>query len=288
MAQGVQLRISLDPNVIYSGASNPQITYDVSGHQLILPIGDLAQNNQHFTIQATIDPTKLTEDTIRYHSFNFVSSIQTTTLPEISNLDNVDSIDQRIVMVGDVYGKVYGDKDRILGRNPIKDKELSGYQVELRTLTGALVKTSLTKTTGQYQFLNVKPGTYQIVVPATGNYHNFGSFLGVLSGTAISTGEIINSGTIQLEIAADTIYADNDFSVISLTSSLSGKVILDTGIPLQGIELHLKNTTAQVVQKVFTDSEGYYHFSNIEAGTYHIQYLLPAMYETDTATVGSL
>jgi hypothetical protein len=217
-----------------------------------------------------------------------VSTISTTTLPEISNLDNVDSIDQRIVMVGDVYGNIYEDKDRILGRNPMKDKGLSGYTVELRTLTGALVKTSLTKANGKYQFLNVKPGTYQIVVPATGAYHNFGAFLGVLSGTAISTGSIIDSGRIQLEVTADMAYSDNDFSVITLTSSLSGNITLDTGIPLQNIELHLKDTTSQTLQKTYTDSGGYYHFSKIDAGTYHIQYVLPALYKTDTATVGTL
>jgi protocatechuate 3,4-dioxygenase beta subunit len=287
LAQGVQLQIKLDSNVLYSGASNANVKYDATGHQLLLSLGDLSTKNNHFTLFVTIDPTKLTEDTIRYHSFNFVSSIQTTTLPEITNLDNVDSIDQRIVMVGDIYGKVYNDSDRVLGRNPVKDKGLSGYLVELRTTTGMVVKTAFTNAAGQYQFLNVKPDTYHLSAPAIGDYHNFGSFLGVLSGTATMTGRVIDTSTLEIPVVADMVYADNDFSVITLTSSLSGTVTLDTGVPLQGIEVQLWDTAA-IVAKVYTDSGGNYTFTKVDKGTYSIKYVLPSMYLAQQAFVGSL
>ncbi|MDR2415922.1 MAG: hypothetical protein LBD75_04925 [Candidatus Peribacteria bacterium] len=124
-AQHTTLKIQLDPNVNYLGASHSSVVYTASGHYLMLNLGTLTTNNQHFSIRVEIDPTKLTGDTIRYHSFNFVSTIETQTLPEITNLDNVSSIDQRIVMVGDIYGSVYEDKDKLLSRNPLRDTMLA-------------------------------------------------------------------------------------------------------------------------------------------------------------------
>jgi hypothetical protein len=156
-AQGVLLQVKLDPNVIYTSASNTAVSYDASGHLLILDIGTLNSNHNHFTVTVELDKTKLTGDTIRYHAFNFVSTISTSTLPEITMIDNISSIDQRLITVGDIYGKVYRDKDQLLGRNPTTDQEIAQYTVELRDLTGSLIKTAITSVAGEYSFMNIKP-----------------------------------------------------------------------------------------------------------------------------------
>ena len=113
-AYGVILQVKLDPNVIYKSASNASASYDASGHQVLLNISALTSNHNHFTLEVELDRTQLTGDTIRYYSFNFVSSISTLTVPEITLVDNVSSIDQRLITVGDIYGKVYRDKDLLL------------------------------------------------------------------------------------------------------------------------------------------------------------------------------
>jgi hypothetical protein len=98
-AENTTLKVQLDPNVNYLGASNPSVVYDTSGHYVTLNLGTLTAKEQHFSIRVEIDPIKLTGDTIRYYSFNFVTTISTTTLPEITIIDNIDSIDQRIITV---------------------------------------------------------------------------------------------------------------------------------------------------------------------------------------------
>ncbi|MDR2190998.1 MAG: hypothetical protein LBP53_07730 [Candidatus Peribacteria bacterium] len=124
-AKSVLLQIQLDPNVIYVNTSHPHAVYDSTQHKVSLSLGELTANQQHFSINVRLDTTALTGDTIRYHAFNFVSTISTATLPEITNLDNIASIDQRIITVGDIYGNVYEDKDKLLGRNPLRDEMLS-------------------------------------------------------------------------------------------------------------------------------------------------------------------
>jgi hypothetical protein len=176
-AQAVTLQIQLDPHVIYKSSSSTGASYDASGHKVVVKMAELTTNNNHFTLNVELDTTALTGDTIRYHSFNFVSTIETTTLPEITNLDNVSSIDQRIITVGDIYGKVYEDKDKLLGRNSARDKILASYPLVLKNLTGEIIATTVTNASGAYEFLNVKPGTYTIEVPETGDYHSFGAFL---------------------------------------------------------------------------------------------------------------
>lgn len=239
-AQGVVLQVKLDPNVLYKSASNAAVSYDTAGHQLLFNVGTLSSNHNHFTVNVELDTSKLTGDTIRYHAFNFVSAISTTTLPEITMVDNISSIDQRLITVGDIYGKVYRDKDTLLGRNPATDQGVANYEVELRDLTGNLIQLSTTSPSGAYSFMNVKPGTYSITVAASGDYHNFGAFMGVLSGTATpATGNILSPSTIELEVKADTLYADNDFSLKTLPSALKGTITLNTGLPLQSIAVQL-------------------------------------------------
>jgi protocatechuate 3,4-dioxygenase beta subunit len=287
-AQSTVLKVQLDPNVTYLGASHPAVVYHASGHALTLNLATLTTKDQHFSVRVEIDPTKLTGDTIRYHSFNFVSTISTTTLPEITNLDNVDSIDQRIITVGDIYGKVYHDKDNLLGRNPNSDKNLSEYPVLLKNADGNVIASTTTNAAGAYVFLNVKPGTYTIEAPETGDYHSFGAFVGTLTGTALSTGTVASASVITLNVEADTIYADYDFSVITLPSVLKGTIKLTNALPLQSIEVVLKDATKKMVKKVYSDTSGAYEFTDVDAGTYSISYTVPTTYQADSANVGTL
>jgi hypothetical protein len=51
----------------------------------------------------------------------------------------------------------------------------------------------------------------------------------VISGTANpAVGSVISDSMIELEVQADTIYTDNDFSLKTLPSALKGTITLDT------------------------------------------------------------
>lgn len=280
------LKISLDPNVIYKGSSNKNLVYQEDKHELLFNIWNLTTKDNHFTINVEIDSSKLTEETIRYHSFNFVSTIETKTLPEITKLDNISTIDQRIVMVGDVSGKVYLDKDGVLGWNEDKDEVLSGYTVELRSMSWTVEKTVTTSSTGYYEFINIKPGLYQLVVPETWHYQSLASFPGIIGATAITTGESLNISTIQLEVNSATTYENFDFSLKLLPSSLGGKISLSNGLPLEYIEVLLQNDNWEQ-EKSFTNASGDYVFA-VEAGTYSLSYILPPAYVAHIASVGNL
>jgi hypothetical protein len=104
------------------------------------------------------------------------------------------------------------------------------------------------------------------------------------------TGTRISPSTLQIEVQADTMYAGNDFSVITYPSVLKGTISLanaDT-TPLQAIEVALKADNGEVVQKAHTNTSGEYAFMQVDSGTYTIEYVLPTYYEAQSAMAGTL
>jgi hypothetical protein len=69
---------------------------------------------------------------------------------------------------------------------------------------------------------------------------------------------------------------------------LRGKVELTNAIPLQSIEVVLKDATGTIVKKVYTDTSGAYEFTSVESGTYSISYTVPNAYQAESATIGTL
>ncbi|MDR2190999.1 MAG: hypothetical protein LBP53_07735 [Candidatus Peribacteria bacterium] len=101
-------------------------------------------------------------------------------------------------------------------------------------------------------------------------------------------GMSISPSTLQLEVQADTIYAENHFSVITLPSVLKGTIALDSDMPLHAIEVHLKAPNGKLLQTAYTNTSGEYAFMQVEAGEYSITYVLPSYYTAESANVGTL
>ncbi len=189
-------------------------------------------------------------------------------------------------------GFVYHDANN----NGVKEAGEEGIAGVLVTLTGnddlgPVTKTAVTDANGLYQFLNVRPGAYNVAETQPAAYLDGKDTAGTLGGSA--TNDLISG----INLPAGAASVSNNFGELK-AAAISGFVWIDANnngvkdpseVGIQGAVVNLSGFTADgpVSKQAATDASGFYSFTNLVPGTYGIQETQPANMLDGKDAVGS-
>lgn len=220
------------------------------------------------------------------------ASGKTTVFP-LSSGQNKTDIDAGVNNYGSVSGIAFEDSNG----NGIKDESeavLSNITVKLKDQSGNVLQSTTTGSLGTYSFSNLVPGTaytiqmtkpsgYSITTQGLGTAQNTGSDIDKGTGTAatftLTSGESdrhFNGGFYKLGSIGDYVWEDTN-----------GNGIQDTlEAPVSGVTVKLLNN-GSVAATITTDNSGKYLFSNLEPGSYSIEFTAPNGYVFTSQNIGN-
>jgi protocatechuate 3,4-dioxygenase beta subunit len=175
---------------------------------------------------------------------------------------------------------VWSDLDRD-GEQDAGEPGIQGVTVNLYNNLNVLVGTTMTNGVGYYHFGDLQPGTYSIEFPTTlGNGH----VLTVANNSADdvdSDADTTTGKTTTVVLTAAQNYPDFDAGYLSPLASLGNYVwldlnkdgIQDSGEPgIENVTVNLLNSGGVTIGTSTTDATGYYVFTNLQPGTYAVQF----------------
>ena len=180
---------------------------------------------------------------------------------------------------GHLNGTVFEDRDN----NGSGDIPLGGVLIVLKNAAGVEVGRTTTAPDGTYSFNNLTPGNYTVHQTNLAGYNDVGDKDGG------------NPNSIAATVPAGGQSTGNDF-VDDRPASLGDKVFLDTNgngqqdtgeAGVAGVTVNLLNPAGAVVSTQTTNGTGDYLFTNLDAGTYSVEFVKPANLSFTTANVGA-
>jgi protocatechuate 3,4-dioxygenase beta subunit len=223
------------------------------------------------------------------------------------------------LLPGSIAGIVFADLDFDCIRDS-NEETLAGVRIELLDSLGNVVATTLTGTNGAYTFGNLRPGSYTVretqptgyfqggqMAPATGGD---ASIEDLISGISVGSGqEITEANFCEVPPAQISGYVFQDGPVIT---NASGEVPDDIrairdGLrtsddrPIAGVTVQLRTLTGLPLEasralggsytgefiEVQTDANGYFVFTGLRSGTYHIYQQQPDGFADSLDTPGT-
>lgn len=205
--------------------------------------------------------------------------------------DNSVHNDFAEVRPASIAGRVNVD----LNRNDLLDSgepAIAGVTVKLFDGQGNLIATTQTNANGQYQFTNLKPGTYRVDEAQPADYFDGAEHLGSVGGSLAD-----NDSMSGIALVSGTAATEYNFLEVA-PAQLSGYVYVDDnnngvkdpgeeGIPGAVVELRDANG-ALTGRTATTDAAGYYRFGNLMPGTYGLTELQPLGYFDGLDAAGSV
>lgn len=192
-----------------------------------------------------------------------------------------------------IAGIVFVDQDQDCVYEPgMGERPLSNVTIELRDANNNLVATTVTDSSGQYRFENLRPGEYSVFeVQPTGFFHG-GENVG--SGGGLVTAQDLIS---QIMLGPGTDLVNYDFCELD-PSSIQGIVHVDDDgdciyepaageQPLAGVVIELLDANGNIVATTQTNASGIYRFENLPPGEYSVREIQPAGYFQGGQRVGS-
>lgn len=213
----------------------------------------------------------------------------------VANGETNNTIDAGLYKTASVGDRVWFDKNG----NGLQDSGEAGIcnvKVTLLDANGKQVGAAVwTDANGNYQFTNLKPGTYSVqfdksTLPegmsfttahagSNDKVDSDASASGLTHSFTLVSGEVNNSvdaGVVAAATIGDRVWLDKNGNGIQ-DSGESGK---------SGVTMELRDSTGKVVKTTTTDSNGNYKFV-VEAGTYSVAMKLPNGYAVTKQNVGS-
>lgn len=275
---------NLIAQITSSGTATITVVYNY------IPSNALKPGN--YTLVETVQPAGFLDGLDAAHGVPIPGSNTTDVIPV--TLTNADMTNNNFGEIAppQLSGFVYHDANN----NGIMDAGEQGIAGVLITLTGtddlgAVNKTTTTDATGAYQFLNLRPGTYNVAETQPAGYMDGKDTAGSKGGTV--TNDLISG--INLPPGASSV--NNNFGELR-AATIAGLAYVDannngvkdpgeTGIA--GVTINLSGFTADgpVSKSATTDANGAYAFTNLVPGTYGIQETQPAAYLDGKDAVGS-
>ncbi|WP_390620259.1 SdrD B-like domain-containing protein [Rubripirellula amarantea] len=175
-----------------------------------------------------------------------------------------------------ISGYVYHDKsdDGVRGSS---EEGIPGTQIALVDASGKTVATTVTDSTGRYEFKNVLPGEYRLVETQPTGFYDGIDTPGTIDSRVV--GQAIDEDTITAIVLAQGVTGINyNFGELR-PASLSGRVHVDVDGDcildddeevLAGVTIRLLDSTGKVVATKVTDTNGRYTFENIKPGVYTV------------------
>ncbi|TFW29789.1 SdrD B-like domain-containing protein [Duganella callida] len=205
------------------------------------------------------------------------------------------TIDAGLYKLGAIGDKVWLDSNK----NGIQDKDecgVCGVKVTLLDADGKQVGASvITDANGNYQFSNLKPGTYTVVFDKSSLPEGM-AFTAANQGSNDAVDSDVNANGVSHTITLTSGQVDKsvDAGVVA-AATIGDRVWIDkNGNGIQddgeagkaGVTVELRDAGGNVVKTTTTDSNGNYKFS-VEAGTYSVDIKAPSGYLTTTQGAGS-
>jgi serine-aspartate repeat-containing protein C/D/E len=189
--------------------------------------------------------------------------------------------------------RVWEDKNA----NGIQDageNGIAGVTVKLLNNQGQEVTSTVTNTNGNYNFTNLNPGDYQVqFVPPTGytfSSQDQGSNDNLDSDANTSTGKTITTNLVAGE--NDTSWDAGLYRKACLGdfvwNDANKNGIQDAGeAGISGVTVKLLDINGTQVTTTTTNANGGYNFSNLNPGTYSVQFVAPTNYSFSPANQGT-
>ncbi len=206
---------------------------------------------------------------------------------------NEENIDAGFWAPATLGGRAFGD----MNANGVQeggDNGLSGITVNLlNPLTNAVISTTTTDANGNYLFTNLTPGSYavqfvnasgQIFSPTGQGTTTTDSDANTSTGTTgtvtLASGDdnrTLDAGLWQKASLGDTVFVDANSNGIQ-----------DVGeAGLSGVTVRLLDSTGTTTLATTTTGlGGAYAFTNLNAGTYTVQFVAPTTYQFTLSNVG--
>ncbi len=220
---------------------------------------------------------------------------------------------------GSISGNVFADLDFDCVQDE-NEKSLEGVLVELLDASGTVIASTKTNASGDYQFSNLKPGTYSVresqpagyfqggqVAPATGGDATLED---IISAITLRSGQSVTEANF-CEVPPATIsgYVYQDGPVIKTEDGLAPANIRDVRDGLKtaddtaiaGVRIQLRFMNGSLVTsdralpgvyngpyvEVVTDANGYFEFTGLREATYHLFQAQPVGYIDSIDTPGT-
>jgi choice-of-anchor A domain-containing protein/uncharacterized repeat protein (TIGR01451 family) len=174
---------------------------------------------------------------------------------------------------------------------------ISNVTVKLYTTSGTLVSTTTTNSSGKYLFSSLSAGSYYVQFVVPGDYTISPALQGIdttIDSNPNSTGK---TGTIYLTAGQNNLTIDcgmyptppplgsiGDF----VWNDANHNGIQDAGeAGIANVTVNLYTIAGTLVSTTTTNSSGKYLFSNLSAGNYYVQFVVPGGFTVSPALQGS-
>ena len=202
-----------------------------------------------------------------------------------------------VYLPASLSGHVFNDVNQD-GTQEAGDANLPGVTVELLNASGTVLATTTTAAdgSGNYQFTNLAPGSYQVqvVAPAGDGYT---PNVGTNANPAIDS--ITNATGLTPDVtlsSGGTATNQNGGVFVAPVTAITGHVFVDNACTdlyhvgdafVPGVTVDLVNAAGKTVEAVTTDKNGDYSFGGVTAGIYTERFILPAGLSFDKQRVGT-
>ncbi|HBM7957272.1 TPA: carboxypeptidase regulatory-like domain-containing protein, partial [Staphylococcus aureus] len=175
------------------------------------------------------------------------------------------------------------------GKQDSTEKGISGVTVTLKNENGEVLQTTKTDKDGKYQFTGLENGTYKVEFETPSGY----------TPTQVGSGTdegIDSNGTSTTGVIKDKDNDTIDSGFYKPTYNLGDYVWEDTnknGVQdkdekgISGVTVTLKDENDKVLKTVTTDENGKYQFTDLNNGTYKVEFETPSGYTPTPVTSGN-
>ncbi|HDD6787308.1 TPA: carboxypeptidase regulatory-like domain-containing protein, partial [Staphylococcus aureus] len=175
------------------------------------------------------------------------------------------------------------------GKQDSTEKGISGVTVTLKNENGEVLQTTKTDKDGKYQFTGLENGTYKVEFETPSGY----------TPTQVGSGTdegIDSNGTSTTGVIKDKDNDTIDSGFYKPTYNLGDYVWEDTnknGVQdkdekgISGVTVTLKDENDKVLKTVTTDENGKYQFTDLNNGTYKVEFETPSGYTPTSVTSGN-
>ncbi|HGO3120844.1 TPA: SdrD B-like domain-containing protein, partial [Staphylococcus aureus] len=175
------------------------------------------------------------------------------------------------------------------GKQDSTEKGISGVTVTLKNENGEVLQTTKTDKDGKYQFTGLENGIYKVEFETPSGY----------TPTQVGSGTdegIDSNGTSTTGVIKDKDNDTIDSGFYKPTYNLGDYVWEDTnknGVQdkdekgISGVTVTLKDENDKVLKTVTTDENGKYQFTDLNNGTYKVEFETPSGYTPTSVTSGN-
>ncbi|NGL45609.1 hydrolase, partial [Staphylococcus aureus] len=217
-----------------------------------------------------------------------IDSNGTSTTGVIKDKDN-DTIDSGFYKPTYNLGDYVWEDTNKDGKQDSSEKGISGVTVTLKNENGEVLQTTKTDKDGKYQFTGLENGTYKVEFETPSGY----------TPTQVGSGTdegIDSNGTSTTGVIKDKDNDTIDSGFYKPTYNLGDYVWEDTnknGVQdkdekgISGVTVTLKDENDKVLKTVTTDENGKYQFTDLNNGTYKVEFETPSGYTPTSVTTGN-